>query len=65
MRLALLITLVLLAGCAPTRLTLRNPYDGNVAECQPDPSISWDTSVALEVCAQRYLSMGYQAIGTY
>ena len=55
----------LLAGCGPTMVVLKNPQNGEMAQCKGDPWANWNPYAATEACAKGYEAAGWQRMGSY
>lgn len=62
MPLLALLSALIIAGCGPTMIVMRNPATGQVAQCKGDP---WDWNPAAEAatCARGYEAAGYVRSG--
>lgn len=57
-----LIVLLLLTGCGPTLIMLKNTDTGNIVQCEADP---WGQPVKnTRLCAEAYEQNGYERIPT-
>ena len=62
MRYLILVGVLMLAGCGPALVVLRDPHTGTMAQCQGDPW-GWNPYAATEACAKGYEAAGYMRMG--
>jgi hypothetical protein len=62
---AVFCVIVGLAGCGPTVVVLRNPANGEVAQCKGDALANWNPYAATEACAKGYEAAGWKRTGQY
>lgn len=56
--LVLALVAVVLAGCGPSEVNLRNPQTGQTAQCRGDSQSRWNPE-ATETCARTYEAAGW------